>query len=288
MGTVILGREAIADGFVTPGRLRYGYRRLYPNVYVPREQPLSLLDNAYGAWLWSGRRAVITGRAAAALHGARWVSDKAPVELNHDCRRPPTGIVCRNERIGRDEITRRGDLPVATVPRTAFDLGRYLPLNRAVMHLDALANATGLTREQVLPLMGEHRGARGMKTLRTALDLMDGGAQSPQETWLRLHLMKSFPRPATQIPLFNSRGVAFAHLDLGWEDMLIAVEYDGEHHQRNRDQYVWDEQRLRLIRAQGWLHIKVIKEDDPAEVTARVKRAWLLRESELRVAERAS
>ncbi|MCV7063533.1 hypothetical protein H7I76_30830, partial [Mycolicibacterium vaccae] len=30
--------------------------------------------------------------------------------------------------------------------------------------------------------------------------------------------------------------------------MLIAVEYDGEHHQRNRDQYVWDEQRLRLIR----------------------------------------
>lgn len=288
MGGVILGSEAIADGLVTSGRLRYGYSRLYPNVYVPRGQPQSLIDNTVGAWLWSGRRAIVTGRAAAALHGARWVSEKARVELNYNCRRPPKGIVCRDERIGCDEVIQVGELAVAAAHRTAFDLGRHLPLNSAVVHLDALANATGLTRERVLPLLDEYRGARGMKKLRTALDLMDGGAQSPRETWLRLLLTKDFPRPTTQIPLFNSRGAPFAYLDMGWEDLKIAVEYDGEHHQKNRDQYIWDEQRLRLIRARDWLHIKVIKEDEPDDVTARVKRAWALRERAFAVAERVS
>ncbi|CAN3127809.1 hypothetical protein ACNUDN_07825 [Mycobacterium sp. smrl_JER01] len=288
MGKVFLGSEAVAGGLVTPGQLRYSYRRIYPDVYMPRDQPPSLIDNAAGAWLWSGRRAIVTGRAAAALHGAQWMSVDAPVDLIHDCKRPPAGIGCRNERIGCDEVTRIGDITVAAVRRTAFDLGRHLPLNSAVVHLDALANATGLTPDGVAPLIAKYRGARGLKRLRAALELMDGGAQSPQETWLRLLLMKHFPRPATQIPLIDSRGVPFAYLDMGWEDVKIAVEYDGEHHQKNRGQYIWDEQRLRLIRDRGWLHIKVIKEDVPADVIARVRRAWALRQSAFSVVPRAS
>ncbi|VEG52390.1 cullin, a subunit of E3 ubiquitin ligase [Mycolicibacterium aurum] len=289
MGTVILGTEAIAAGHLTPGQLRYGYRRVYPNVYVPRDFELSPIDSAVAAWLWSGRRAIITGRAAAALHGARWISEKVPIELAYDCKRPPVGIIARNDRIGDDEVIKIGSVLVASVPRTAFDLGRYLPLDRAVAHLDALANATGLTADRVRPLMDRYRGARGMKTLRAAVELMDGGAQSPRETWLRLWLVKNgLPRPRTQIPVLNDRGIPFAYLDMGWEDVRIAVEYDGAHHQTDRAQYIWDEQRLRLVRARDWLHIKVINEDDPREIIARVKRAWVLRESASSVADLAS
>ncbi|UXA15345.1 hypothetical protein KXD97_15280 [Mycobacterium sp. SMC-8] len=288
MGNVILGTEAIAAGLVTPGQLRYGYRRLYPDVYVQRAQAKSLTDDAMGAWLWSGRRGIVTGRAAAALHGARWVSNDAPVELVYDCRRRPAGIIARNERIDWDEIDESGALNLATVARTAFDLGRHLPLNRAVAHLDALANATGLTPEMVKPLVDRYSGARGMKTLRKALELMDGGAESPKETWLRLLLMQGFPRPETQIPLVDEWGVPTIRLDMGWEVEKIAVEYDGAHHQEDRVQYVRDEKRLRLIHAQGWLYIKVIKEDKPAEIMARVRRAWALRETASTVATRAS
>ncbi|RZT18962.1 hypothetical protein EV589_3224 [Mycobacterium sp. BK558] len=285
MENVFLGSEAVALGILTPGQLRYGYRRLFPDVYTSRGEEPTLADRTTGAWLWSWRRAVITGQAAAALHGARWVGDRAPIELNYNCRRPPTGIIARNERIGCDEVVQIGDMAVASVSRTAFDLGRFLPLGQAVAHLDALANATRLTSAQVLSLAETYRGARGVKKVRAAVDLMDGGAQSPKETWRRLLLMQNgFPRPATQIPVLGSSGKPFAYLDMGWEDVKIAVEYDGDHHRKDREQYVWDEKRLRLIRARDWLHVKVISEDRASDVVERVAAAWRFRERALAAA----
>lgn len=288
MSGVVLGTEAIAAGLLTPGQLRYGYRKVFPNVYAPRAQPPNLADKTMAAHLWSGRRGIISGRAAAALHGSKWVSEDAPVELIYSCRRRPAGIIARNERITWDEVERLGGLSVASVKRTAFDLGRHLPLSRAVVQLDALANATGFAPDSILPLVDRYSGARGMKTLRKALGLMDGGAQSPKETWLRLLLMNHFPRPRTQIPLLNDRGVPIIYLDMGWEDVKIAVEYDGAHHQSDRRQYVWDEGRMRVIHAREWLHVKVINEDSADDIVARVKRAWALRETASTVANWAS
>ena len=279
MHTVFLGSEAIAAGVLTPGELRYGYRRLYPNIYIARNFEVSLADRTVGAWLWSQRRAVITGRAAAALHGARWIGDQAPVELIYDCKRSPAGIITRNERIADEQVCRIADMSVSSLARTAFDLGRHLPLARAVEHLDALANATGVTAAQILLLAEHYRGARGVKQLRTAVAHMDAGAQSPKETWLRMLLVRrGFPRPRTQIPVLNGRGKPFAYLDMGWEDVKIAVEYDGDQHRKDRNQYVWDEQRLRLIRGREWLHIKVISEDSEHDVVERVAAAWRFRE----------
>ncbi|MDZ4265980.1 MAG: hypothetical protein U1D00_09830 [Mycobacterium sp.] len=289
MRRIFLGTEAVADRAVTPGQLRYGYRRVFPNVYGPRDEVPSLAERAVGAWLWTGRRGVITGRAAAELHGALWVRSDSPIELNYNCRRPPAGIIARNDRIACDEVLQIDDMAVATVERTAFDLGRFLPKGRAVAHLDALARETGVRADHVLELAERYQGARGVRKLRTAVDLMDAGSQSPKETWWRLWLIKKgFPRPRTQIPVLNSLGRPFAYLDMGWEDVKIAVEYDGDQHRTSREQYVWDEQRVRLIRDRGWLHIKVIAEDEPDDITARVQAAWAIRESALPVAERVS
>ncbi len=289
MKRVFLGSEAVAGGAITPGALRYGYRRVFPNVYMPRDRLPSLADNTVGAWLWSRRRGVITGRAAAAMHGALWVDDTCPIELNYHNRRPPKGIIAREERIACDEVMQIDGMAVATKQRTAFDLGRHLPRGRAVANRDALANATGVTAEQVLPLVEKYAGARGVGRLRTALSLMDAGAQSPKETWLRLLLIAAgFPRPSTQIPVLDRRGRPFAYLDMGWKDIKIAVEYDGDQHRTSRQQYVWDEKRLRLIRGRGWLHIKVINEDQPREIIQRAASAWAQRERAFRVARRAS
>ena len=54
------------------------------------------------------------------------------------------------------------------------------------------------------------------------------GAQSPKETWLRLVLIQAgLPRPQTQIPVYDEFGEVIAYLDMGWEDVKVAVEYDG-------------------------------------------------------------
>jgi len=115
-----------------------------------------------------------------------------------------------------------------------------------VIHLGALSRPTGLAADHVAPLIDRYKCARGIRNLRTAVDLMDGGAQSPKETELRLLLIDAgYPRPRTQIPVVDEAGYVFAYLDMGWEDVMIAVEYDGEQHRTDRAQWAWDIKRLR-------------------------------------------
>lgn len=281
MGTIFLGSEALARGEMTRGRLRWSYQAIYPDVYMPRIAERTLYTNTVGAWLWSRRRAVITGRAAAALHGARWIGHDTPVELIWDNCHPPRGIVTRDERFTCDEVVEFNGMAVTTIQRTAFDLGRHLRRDRAVGHLDALARETGLAREHVLPLTALYRGARGVRRLGEALDLMDAGAQSPKETWLRLLLIDAgFPRPTTQIPVIDGGCEPFAFLDMGWREAMIAVEYDGDHHRTVRAQFTWDIKRLRRLQELGWIHVRVIAEDRPVDVLDRVRRAWARREAE--------
>jgi hypothetical protein len=278
MSTVFVGSEALDRNEVTKGQLRWRYRAIYPDVYTPRIAAPSLYANTVGAWLWSGRRGPITGRAASAMHGAKMVDAKAPIELLWRNNRPPDGIITRNEHFTCDDVMEIDDMAVATPQRTAYDLGRYLARDEAVIHLDALSRATGLAAEHVVPMMERYKGARGIRGLRTALDLMDGGAQSPKETWLRLLLIDAgYPRPQTQIPVLDADGYEFAFLDMGWEDVKIAVVLDGEHHRTDQGQYRWDVKRLRKIHERSWHHVKVIAGDRPWEILQRVANAWASR-----------
>ncbi len=288
MGEVIRASEALAAEAISRGRLRWNYRPIFPNVHVPCGDEVSLWPRTVGAWLWSKRRAVITGRAAAALHGALWVEESAPVEIITSNNRPPTGIIARRERIGQDEVVEHRGIAVATPQRTAFDLGRFLPRGDAVTHLDALARATALTASDALPLAVRYKGARGVRRFKVAIDLMDSGAQSPKETWLRLLLIAAgYPRPQTQIPVYDETGYAFAFLDMGWEDIMVAVEYDGEHHRTDPVQYRRDIRRAEKVQRKGWIDIRVIAGDRPADILDRVQAAWALRESEGRAVKRA-
>ena len=70
MAEVILGGEAVRAGVVTRHELARWYAPLYRGVYARKDQQLSLRDRAVGAWLATGRKGVIAGVAAAALHGA--------------------------------------------------------------------------------------------------------------------------------------------------------------------------------------------------------------------------
>lgn len=230
-----------------------------------------------GALLWSRGGAVIAGVAASALHGANWVDADAPIELIWSGTRPPRGIVTRDQTLADDERTRVSGLPVTCPVRTAYDLGRHLPRGQAVARLDALMRATPFSAEKVLQLADRYPGARGIRRLRAALPLVDGGAASPKETWLRLVVLDAgLPTPALQIPV-NDNYRSLAMLDMGWAEFGVAVEYDGDHHRSDRRQYAKDQWRLRKLAEMGWIVIRVIAEDKPEEVIDRVRRALLAR-----------
>lgn len=273
MGVVFVGSEALAGGRVTEYQLRRRYRAIFRDVYVPRQHQPSLRDRILGAWLRTRRRGVIAGVAASALHGALWVDADIAIEVIAPSARPQHGLLVREETLAETETTRVAGLPVTAPVRTAYDLGRHLPRRKAVARMDSLMAATAFSVEDVLLLAKRHRGARGVRRLRTALPLVDGGAASPRETWLRLVLIDAgLPAPATQIPVLDG-DIVVALLDMGWEEFKVGVEYDGDQHRHDRRQYVKDIRRHEFIGDRGWLVVRVVREDRSIDVVDRVERA---------------
>jgi hypothetical protein len=273
MGEVFRGSEALRDAALTEYQLRRWYRPIFRDIYVPKHCEPSLGDRAAGAWLWSRRRAVVAGSAAAALHGAAWIDLDAPVELIGKSARPHRGLLIRDETLESDEITRVRRLPVTTVVRTAFDLGRHLPRGQAIARLDALMRAQPFSIDDVTALAQRHKGARGLRNLSAAISLVDGGAASPKETWLRLLLLDAgLPKPASQIPLVHGRRL-LAVFDLGWKEYKVAAEYDGDYHRSDRRRFVKDIDKLDIAAEQGWIVIRVVSEHRPRAIVGRVYRA---------------
>lgn len=271
MDRVFIGSEAITAGRLSRHELQRWYRPLFRGIYLSKDATPTLRDRTTAAWLASGRNGVIAGVAASALHGAEWVDADVDVELIADNTRTQTGLIARDETLAADEFIHVGRLPVTTPARTAYDLGRHLPRDRAVPRMDALARATPFSTEDVLLIAKHHKGARHSRRLRVALPLVDAGAASPKESWLRLRLIDAgLPVPTTQIPVIERGYWPFAWLDLGWEEYRVAVEYDGDQHRKDRRQYVKDERRMRRLAALGWIVIKVINEDDAHDVVRRV------------------
>jgi hypothetical protein len=220
---------------------------------------------------------VIAGVAASAVHGAKWVGDEVPIELVAAGRRQ-RGLIVRNETLDEDEVTMIAGIQVTTPARTAFDLARHLPRDKAVARLDALMNVRPFSIEDVSLLAKRHRGARGLRRLRAALPLVDGGAESPKETWLRLLFIDAgLPRPTTQFVIYDERGYYVRRIDMCWEEFTVGAEYDGEQHLTSRGQYVRDVQVNRVLQRLGWNVIHVIKEDCGEDIVHQACSALLTR-----------
>jgi hypothetical protein len=269
-----LGSEALSAGTLTPYQLRSRYVALHKDVYVPRDVEVTAQLRAKALWLRSRRRGILAGYSASALHGAKWIDASLPASIiDTNARREPR-VQTWEDRIEADEVCVVDGMRVTTPERTAFDLVSRFPLDPAVAATDALIQATHLKMADVEQLVDRYRGRRGIKAARVALDLVDGGAQSPKETWLRLLLIRAgFPRPQTQIPVRNEWGWAEAYLDMGWEDLKVAAEYDGAHHETSRYHYRKDIRRLEMLERYGWIVVRVVAEDHPDDIVRRVARA---------------
>jgi hypothetical protein len=257
-----VGAETLAARLIPERTMRTLYEPLYPGVYVPWGVEPSATERAKAAWLWSHRRAVVAGTSAAALVGAKWVDGARPAELIHDNRKPPPNLVVQSDVLAPGETQDCDGIPVTTAARTAFDLGRRISSRvAAVQSLDALAAATLVTASEVEAVMVAHPGARGLPRLRTVLPLVDGGAESPQETVARLALVDAgLPSPTTQFEVFGRYGEFLARLDMAYEDLKIGIEYDGPQHWTDPAVRQRDIDKQFELTALGWVIIRVSRD----------------------------
>jgi hypothetical protein len=193
-------------------------------------------------------------------------------------RRPPAGIRTWSDQVADDEIQLIGGVPTTTPARTAFDLACRNPVGKAVAAIDALARATRLNVADAEALAERHKGHRSIRRARSTLQLVDADAESPRETWLRLFLIGAgYPRPQTQIPVYGEYDDLVAVLDMGWEDVKVAVEYECDHHRTDRRQFDRDIARVEALTELGWIIVRVTVEDVPGGILRRVAVAWARR-----------
>jgi len=249
------GSAAISSGLLTRNDLRRRYRPVFRDVYIEKDAVLTAAAKAEAAWLSTG--ATVAGLSAAAVLGTKWLDANAPAEIVRIDRHRQRGMLVRSYELGTDEVCTVRRMRVTTPARTAFDIGRISPIAKSVPVLDALLNATGIKPADVWPLVDRRGGTRGIRQLRRALQLVDGGAESPQETRVRLLLINAgLPKPETQIE-FRDVGI---RVDLGWREWRVAVEYDGIQHWTDSSQRSWDIERIAMLEAAGWVVIRVSAE----------------------------
>lgn len=271
----------MAAGVMTRHQLRTRCRKILPGIHLDRAVEPTLYRRTKAAWLWSQRQGVIGGPAAAALLGAKWVDPGVEVDLYFPSTRPPAGVRTHHDRLLAAEYGTVRGMAVTTAARTAFDLARSDtsagtrdPLGPAVAAVDALMNATGIGVAAVELVADAHPGVRGLRQVEQVLRLVDAGAESPKESWLRLLVGRhGFPPVQTQLEVRDGYGIFVARLDMGWPDLLVAVEYDGDQHRTSRRQYVRDIRRREDLDRLGWVVVRVVAEDAEVNVVRRIQTA---------------
>ena len=232
-------------------------------VYVAAWVPDTIELRARALTLVVPPGAAVCRRAAAWLHGidARpigQVSTDPPLEVLVDAGR---SIVERRGVRGYSavlleptEITEVAGCRVTTPLRTAVDLARWLPRLEAVATLDqflhlGLVDLTAFRSE--VPRFAGHRGA---VQLRFAAQVAEPLAESPGESWTRVGLIDAgLPRPRAQIKLFDDDGVLRHRLDLGYDEVLLGIEYMGVRDHAGLENRARDERRaVSVERDFGW------------------------------------
>lgn len=188
----------------------------------------------------------------------------------------PTGTRARRGRaiIGHqralpaDTVEKRHRLPLTSPARTFCDLSEVLGLDDLVAVGDRVAHDRGMAA--ILVEVERRPRNRRPGVLDEAIALVDGRAESPKESELRLLLVRTGFGPfAANFVVRDAGGAFVARVDLALPAQRIAIEYEGDHH-RDKDQWRRDLARRRRLEALGWIYLTVTQADlaDPSALLA--------------------
>ena len=115
-----------------------------------------------------------------------------------------------------------------------------------------------------------------MVAARLALPRVRTDSASRPETWLRLTLVDhGLPEPDRNHEVCEN-GVYLGCVDLAYPALKIAIEYEGEHHLLDPEQWSRDISRYEALRAGGWIVVQITKSElfgTPALAVQRVREA---------------
>jgi G:T-mismatch repair DNA endonuclease (very short patch repair protein) len=244
-------------------------------VYADARIPVDHRLLTYGVSMVTPEGTVFSGLSAVVLAGGdAFATAKDPVEVTLPTGlrwRPASGVRVSSSPADGDVVVGRFGLSRTGPVRTALDLVRRRPVDDGIVLLDELVVAGLADLADVRAAAAKLPRCRGSAVAREVTRLADGLAESPQETRLRLLLLRAgFPPPVAQFRAFDGAGL-IGRVDFAYPELKIAIEYDGLWHSEP-GQFAKDRSRLNRLFAAGWRVIFVTARDlhRPARLFARV------------------
>lgn len=282
--------EALRAGVSAERLRRSDLTRLRPGLLARRGCEPTEADIA-SAICRNEADAVVMGPSAARMQGI-----PLPQEESARTRGHPVHIAIPGGRRGSDDVVRwrgavlsdaevrstRYSLPrspdgaavplapvrLTTRARTWRDLAASLPQPWLVAVADHLVRRPRPRLERgrstpwcTLEELAQACTGRHAGTLRRALAQVRIGADSPQETLLRLTFARAgLPEPELNVPLIGEDGAPRHEPDFLWPQYRVCAEYEGRHHSEAA-QIDRDIARARRVSSAGWVEVRLTARD---------------------------
>jgi hypothetical protein len=195
-------------------------------------------------------------------------------------------VIVHRMKLYEDEITVKDGIRLTTPERTWLDLAEMLTVDELVVAGDSCVRVPRpelegrdmplCSIEDLQRMIDRHKGKRGIRRAKEAIQLIRVGSDSPQETMLRLALVRAgLPEPELNVPIIATDGSRHQEPDLSYRRYRIGIEYEGEHH-GDDGQIVRDITRSERYEDLGWTEVRISKRhmlDDGKMAVSKVRRA---------------
>jgi hypothetical protein len=213
-------------------RVTHGLWRPTEQVADLFGQVLAVLAACPDGTVVSGLTARLHGVWLPELHGHRTeviVHPERPVPASRPGSRR-SEIRARRRVLRADEVVYLRGVPVISQARTWVELGEVLAMPDLVAAGDFVLRAD-TTIDEMAELVRRASHRRGVVNARAALPLLDGRSRSRPESLLRYALVSAgLPKPAVNEPIYSAGGEWLAEPDLSYDDVRLAIEYNGADH----------------------------------------------------------
>lgn len=231
----------------------------FHGVWTP-VPPATLTDRCRALLTGAGDEVWFSHATAAVLYGI-WLPERLADLTVVDATMPAPRRALRGSGIrGRQRTPPAGSvqlwngLPLTTPAQTFVDLADLLHDDDLVAAGDSLLCWKGplATRAEIDAAVAEHKGRRGhRRLLRAVAFLVDRSRSRPESLYRKTFLDEGIPMPKLNVRFRVNPGRTAAP-DMAWWEARVALEYEGDQHRTDRQQWQQDLGRYSDLADAGW------------------------------------
>ncbi|MGH3467844.1 MAG: endonuclease domain-containing protein [Thermocrispum sp.] len=201
------------------------------------------------------------------------------VPYSHSAR-SRTGLVVHQNRFSTEDVVHLGGLPVLAKDLALADFlcdgakrQAFASIDQALFGLDA--DAVAQLKAEINARLAVRDDPRGVARAVMLTKLATGKAESPPESIFRLIVVENgLPVPIPQLAIRTIDGDVLYRLDMAWEAVRTALEFDGYAAHENRAAH--DAERERRLAKRGWVVVRARAADlaNPTRVLTELREAF--------------